>query len=125
MPIAQIALRNGKSKAYRTALCDLLYQALREVLNVPEDDQFITITEHEAENFRYGNAFDITRSDDLVYVRITVFDSRTEEQKKALYRRLSDLYTEKLNLRPEDLIILVTDAPKENWSFGHGIAQFA
>lgn len=41
---------------------------MRETHNVPEDDQFMTITEHGAANFRYGQAFGVTRSDDLVYI---------------------------------------------------------
>lgn len=27
--------------------------------------------------------------------------------------------------RPEDVFVNVLDAPKENWSVGHGLAQFA
>jgi len=28
-------------------------------------------------------------------------------------------------IRPEDVFVNVLDAPKENWSVGNGIAQFA
>src|SRR5690606_31449066 len=82
MPLLQISLRAGKPEAYRQAIFDSLYQAMRETLDVPEDDQFMTITEHEPANFRYGDAFGIARSDDLVFIRIVVFDTRTAEQKK-------------------------------------------
>ena len=51
MPLVHIALRAGKPEAYRQALFDGVYRALRETFNVPEDDQFMTITEHEAANF--------------------------------------------------------------------------
>ena len=125
MPISHIRLCAGKPEAYRQAIFDNLYRALREVLDVPEDDQFMTITEHEPANFRYGNAFDIERSDDLVYIQITVFNTRTPEQKKALYRRLVDLLGESPGIRPEDIFVYIFDLPKENWSVGHGIAQFA
>ena len=125
MPISQISLRAGKPDAYRQAIFDGLYRALRDALDVPEDDQFMTITEHDAANFRYGNAFGIARSDDLVYIRIIVFDTRTAEQKKALFRRLAELLGKRPGIRPEDLFVNVLDAPKENWSVGHGLAQFA
>lgn len=125
MPISHISLRAGKPEAYRQAIFDALYRALRDALDVPEDDQFMTMTEHDATNFRYGNAFGITRSDDLIYIRIVVFDSRTAEQKKALFRRLAELLGERPGIRPEDLFVNVLDAPKENWSVGHGLAQFA
>lgn len=125
MPIIQISLRAGKPAAYRQAIFDSLYQAMRDALNVPEDDQFMTITEHEAANFRHGKAFGVDRSDDLVYIRIVVFDTRTAEQKKALYRRTVELLRDKPGIRPEDVFINVLDAAKENWSVGHGLAQFA
>lgn len=71
MPLLQISLRAGKPEAYRQAIFDSLYCAMRETLDVPDDDQFMTITEHDAANFRYGAAFGIDRSDDLVFIRIT------------------------------------------------------
>lgn len=125
MPIVNISMRAGKPAAYRQAIFDSLYRALREALGVPEGDQFMTITEHEAANFRHGNAFGVDRSDDLVYIRITVFDSRTVEQKKALFRRTAELLEESPGLRPQDVFVNVYDAPKENWSVGYGLAQFA
>jgi 4-oxalocrotonate tautomerase len=125
MPLLQISLRAGKPEAYRQAIFDSLYRALREALDVPEGDQFMTISEHDAANFRYGSAFGISRSDDLVYIRITLFASRTAEQKKALFRRIAELLGESPGIRPEDVFIVALDAAKENWSVGHGLAQFA
>jgi len=125
MPILHISLRAGKPEAYRQAILDGLYRAMREALNVPEDDQFMTITEHPAANFRTGNAYGVDRSADVVYIQITVFDTRTPEQKKALFRRIAELLGENPGIRPEDVFVTVLDAPKENWSVGHGLAQFA
>jgi 4-oxalocrotonate tautomerase len=125
MPLAHISLRAGKPEAYRQAIFDSLYGAMREALNVPEDDRFMTISEHDAANFRYGNAFGVTRSADVVYIQITVFDTRTVEQKKALFRRIAELLGESPGIRPEDVFVVVHDAAKENWSVGNGLAQFA
>lgn len=125
MPLAHISLRAGKSDAYRQAVFDGLYRALRETLDVPEGDQFMTITEHDAANFRYGDAFGIARTHDLIYVEISVFDTRTAEQKKALFRRLAELLSENPGIRPQDVFVTLADVPKENWSVGDGLAQFA
>ena len=125
MPFLHIALRAGKSEAYRQAIFDSLYRAMREALNVPEDDQFMTITEHDAANFRYGNAYGVARSADVVYFQITVFNTRTVEQKKALFRRIAELLGERPGIRPEDVFVNILEATKENWSVGHGLAQFA
>lgn len=125
MPLLHISLRAGKPEAYRQAIFNGLYRAMRETLNVPEDDQFMTITEHDAANFRYGNGYGIARSADVVYIQITVFNTRTAEQKKALFRRTAELLGENPGIRPEDVFVVVLDAAKENWSVGNGLAQFA
>jgi 4-oxalocrotonate tautomerase len=125
MPLIHISLRAGKPPSYRQAIFDSLYRAMREALGVPEDDQFMTISEHDAANFRYGSAFGIVRSDDLVFIQITVFNTRTAEQKKALFRQIAELLGESPGIRPEDVFVNVLEAAKENWSVGHGLAQFA
>jgi 4-oxalocrotonate tautomerase len=125
MPLLHISMRAGKPEAYRQAIFDSLYRAMREALKVPEDDQFMTITEHDAANFRYGAAFGIARTDDLLYIQITVFDTRTAEQKKALFKRIAELLGESPGIRPEDVFVNVLVAAKENWSVGHGLVQFA
>jgi 4-oxalocrotonate tautomerase len=125
MPLVHISLRAGKPEAYRQAIFDSLYRAMREALGVPEGDQFMTINEHEPANFRYGAAFGVARSDDLVYIEITVFDTRAADQKRALFRRIAELLGERPGIRAEDIFVNVLEAAKENWSVGHGLAQFA
>jgi len=125
MPLLHISLRAGKPEAYRQAIFDSLYHAMREALSVPEGDQFMTISEHDAANFRYGNAYGVARSADVVYIQITVFNTRTAEQKKALFRRIAELLGKKPGIRAEDVFVNIVDAAKENWSVGHGLAQFA
>lgn len=124
MPLVNISLRAGKPVAYRQAIFDSLYRALREALKVSDDNQFMTITEHDAANFRYGAAYGISRSDDLVYIQINVFDSRTAEQKKELFRRIAELLRESPGIRQEDVFVTLIPAAKENWCVGNGV-QFA
>lgn len=126
MPLVHISLRAGKPAAYRQALCDSVYRALRETFNVPEDDQFMAITEHEAANFRHGASYlGVARGDDLVYIQITASNTRTVEQKKALFRRIAALLGERPGLRPEDVFVSLVEVAKENWSLGMGEAQYA
>jgi 4-oxalocrotonate tautomerase len=126
MPLIRISLRQGKSSAYRKALADGIYLALRETFNVPEDDLFVTISEHDDDNFFYGaNYLGIERGDDLVIIQITVSNTRTVDQKKALFKRIAEKLGAEPGLRPEDMFINLIEVEKENWSFGHGIAQYA
>ena len=126
MPLTHISLRAGKPEGYRQAIFDGVYRAMRETFNVPEDDQFMTITEHNAANLRYGASYlDVARSDDLVLIQITANNTRTLEQKKALFRRIAELLGESPGIRPEDVFVNLVEVVKENWSFGHGLAQYA
>ena len=126
MPLTHVAMRAGKPESYRQAIFDDLYRAMRETFNVPEDDQFMTVTEHDAANFRYSASYaGVERSDDLVLIQLTVSNTRTIEQKKALYRRIVELLAASPGIRPEDVFINLVEVAKENWSFGHGLAQYA
>ncbi|WP_299481431.1 tautomerase family protein [uncultured Roseibium sp.] len=126
MPLVHVSLRTGKSDSYRQAIFDGVYRAMHEEFNVPEDDQFMTVTEHTAANFRYGASYlDIHRSDDLVFIQITANNTRTLEQKKALFRRVAELLGEEPEIRPEDVFVSLVEVEKENWSLGNGVAQYA
>ena len=126
MPLVRVSMRRGKPAAYRKAILEGLYQAMRETFNVPEGDRFMILTEHDQDDFVYDpNYLGIQRSDDLVYIQITVNNTRTTEQKQALYRRIVEKLTEKPGLRPEDIFINLVETLPENWSFGNGVAQYA
>jgi 4-oxalocrotonate tautomerase len=125
MPLARVSLRRGKPAAYRKAILDGLYQAMRETFDVPEGDRFMTISEHDEPDFSYGADYlDIARSEDLVIIQLTVSNTRTVVQKKALYRRIVERLTANPGLRPEDVLINLVEVLPENWSFGHGIAHY-
>jgi len=126
MPFVRISMRSGKQAAYKHAIMDAVYRALRERFDVPEDDRFIVVDEHGPDGFSYGRTYmDIERSDDLVLIQITASNTRTLETKKALFRRICDLLVEDPGLRPEDVFITLVETDRVNWSFGLGEAQYA
>lgn len=126
MPLLHISLRAGKPEAYRQAIFDSLYRALHETFNVPEDNEFMTLREHDAADFRYGASYlGVARSDDVVFIQITVNNTRTVEQKKALFRRIAELLRDRPGIRPEDVFVNLVEVAKENWSLGNGLAQYA
>ncbi|WP_240035591.1 tautomerase family protein [Hwanghaeella grinnelliae] len=126
MPFVRISMRAGKDAAYKHAIMDAIYHALRETFDVPEDDRFIVIDEHGADAFSYGKSYmDIQRSDDLVLIQITASNTRPLETKKALFQRICDLLVEGPGLRAEDVFINLVETDRVNWSFGLGGAQYA
>lgn len=126
MPLVRISLRRGKPAQHIAAIRDSIYQAMTESFNVPRNDRFILVHQHEAEEFDCDpNYLDIPRTDDLVIIQIACNNSRTVEQKKAFYRRTAELLADRPGLRPQDVFINLLETGKENWSFGNGIAQYA
>jgi 4-oxalocrotonate tautomerase len=125
VPFTRVSLIKGKSSEYKQAILQNIYTAMRETFNVPEDDRFMVIHEHEVNDFVYGkNYLNVSRSDDLVMIQITANDTRTVEQKKALYSRIVELLSDDPGIRPEDIFIGLVEVKKENWSFGYGLAQY-
>ncbi len=126
MPLTRIALRRGKSAEYKRAILDGVYAAMRETFSVPEDDRFMLIDEYDAENILYSyNYPGIAHSDDLLIIQLTVNNTRTIEQKKALYMSIVEKLTKNPGVREEDVLINLVEVAKENWSFGIGVAQYA
>jgi 4-oxalocrotonate tautomerase len=125
MPLVRISLRQGKPAAHRQAIADGVYRALRETFNVPEGDRFVTISEHGDGDFIFDPDYlGIRRSDDLVIIQLTVSNTRSREQKQALYKRIVANLAEQPGLRPQDVFINLVEVLPENWSFGNGIAQY-
>ena len=90
MPLTHISLRAGKPESYRQAIFDSLYRAMHETFNVPLDNQFMTISEHDASNFRYGATYlDIPRTDDLVFIQMTV--NRQSQSLKEVEEEVGDI----------------------------------
>jgi 4-oxalocrotonate tautomerase len=126
MPLVRIDLRRGRSPAYRKAIGEGVYRAMRETFNVPENDRFLIMGEHDADNFIHAESYlGIAYTDDLVIIQITANDTRTLEQKQAFFARIAALLAENPGLRKEDVFINLVECKKENWSFGNGIAQYA
>ncbi|SMC19091.1 Tautomerase enzyme [Andreprevotia lacus DSM 23236] len=121
MPFSRISLRHGKSADYLRALSDSLQRALVDTFDVPEDDRFQIIhqlAEHELifdRHYRGG-----PRSDDYVLFDITTGKTRSNAQKQAFYLRLTALLAESPGIRPQDVMIVVSNSHGDDWSFANG-----
>jgi phenylpyruvate tautomerase PptA (4-oxalocrotonate tautomerase family) len=125
MPLVRISLKKGKPAAWRRAIADSVYDAMIETFNVPKDDRFIVTHEHDGDDFSYSPDYlGIQRSDDLVLIQLTVSNTRGVAQKQQLYRGIVERLVKAPGLRPEDVFINLVEVLPENWSFGHGEAQY-
>jgi 4-oxalocrotonate tautomerase len=126
MPLVRIDLLEGKTLEYGVEIGQIVARALSEILNVPRDDLFQVITTHAKTGLRFDrNYLGIQRSDDCIFLQITLNSGRTVEMKQRFYKAVADGLHEALKLRGEDILINLVEVPKENWSFGNGEAQYA
>jgi phenylpyruvate tautomerase PptA (4-oxalocrotonate tautomerase family) len=125
VPLVRIDLINGRTAAQRRSLGDAVHRAIVETIGVPAADRFQVITEHEANELVYDRGYlGIKRTDDIVMIQITMSFGRTLEQKRKLYRRITENLAY-LDVRPEDVWINLVETARENWSFGLGEASYA
>lgn len=126
MPFTQISLKKGTTQSFRSALMEEIYLAMRESIGIPEDDRFATITELEPGNFNSsGNYAGVNRTEDVIFIQITLNTGRTVELKKALYAAVAKRLSNNPGVRPEDIVISLIEVAKEDWSLGNGEAQYA
>jgi len=126
VPFIKIYLRKGKSSEYLRSVADAVHDALVAQANVPRDDRFQVIEQLEDDALiahpSYGG---VNRSKDLVIVEITLNAGRTVEIKKNLYADIARRMQEAADVRPDDVLIVLVEVTKENWSFGGGRATYA
>ena len=126
MPLVRIDLLEGKTPEYRMQVGQVVYQAMLDVLAVPKNDRFQVITEHSQAGLQFDRDYlGVHRSEDCIFLQITLNSGRTLEMKQRFYKAVADRLQETLKLRREDVFINLVEVPKENWSFGNGEAQYA
>ncbi|KAF6582095.1 tautomerase family protein [Paenibacillus sp. EKM211P] len=101
-----------------------IMNALIEHFQVPPKDYFQAFHAHKQNEFYYSSDYlNISRTDKLLYIQITMGSGRTTEQKKSFYQRLAELISIKCKIRPEDVFVTLVETELEDWSFGNGLAQ--
>lgn len=125
MPFARITLLRGKSPEYLKALSDNFHRAMVEAFDVPAADRFQAIHQLEQHELVFDRTYftSTPRSDDYIFFDVTIGKPRSPEVKKAFYRRVTELLGDAPGVRPEDIMIAITTATREDWSFANGLAQ--
>src|SRR5499425_2095106 len=96
-----------------------------EAFAIPPDDHFQAITEHPAGDFVHDPQYlGVRRTDDVVFVQITLSAGRKPQQKRRLFKRIAQILAESPGLKPQNLLINLVEVAWENWSFGNGEAQY-
>ena len=125
MPLVRIDVPESTPVLERTAIGEVVYDALVNVAGAPVDDKFVIISAHDPAALEMHPTYLVERTARALIIQITFNAGRSVEVKKALYRAIADGLHAAIDLRPEDVFISLVEVPKENWSFGAGEAQYA
>jgi phenylpyruvate tautomerase PptA (4-oxalocrotonate tautomerase family) len=124
MPLIYVDVIEGRTPTEIQTLLDAIHDAVVEAFQVPPRDRYQVVRTHPAhEMVALDTGLGITRSSQLVVLHV-VSRRRPREFKERFYKLLAANLVERCGLDPADLIVSVTENSDDDWSFGHGRAQF-
>jgi 4-oxalocrotonate tautomerase len=125
LPLVTLSLEAGHTGEQKRQLADAVYEALRAAIQIPENDRFVAIREHAAGDLIADPGYlGVARSGHPVFVEITLRRGRSPEKKQALYREIAQRLSATGLVRAEDLLIVLHENDRADWSFGSGVAQY-
>ncbi|MEE6177350.1 tautomerase family protein [Mycobacterium sp. 050134] len=124
MPLLYVDLIEGRTPAEVRALLDAIHDAVVDAFGVPPRDRYQVVRTHPAyEVVALDTGLGITRSPQLVIVHV-VSRRRTSAMKEQFFKLLAANLADRCGLDSADLIVSITENGDDDWSFGHGRAQF-
>ncbi|GJE25414.1 tautomerase family protein [Methylobacterium organophilum] len=124
MPLIRFDLIEGRSKAELKTLLDAAHEAMLEAFQVPAGDRYQIVTEHKPSRMIVEDTgLGIPRTKDVVVVQV-ITRPRGREKKELFYRLLTEKLQAACGIAPADVMISMVENTDEDWSFGHGRAQF-
>jgi len=125
MPFVRIDLSKKHPDGFAQQVGDIIFQVMREHINVPEDDKFQVITRHDTSELVIPKSYlGIEYSENIIFIQVTLNEGRTTDMKKAFYKDICEGLGNRLKVRPQDIVINLVEVNKENWSFGNGEMQY-
>ncbi|MBU3625625.1 tautomerase family protein [Polynucleobacter sp. JS-Safj-400b-B2] len=126
MPLVRIDLSKKYPESFAQQVGNIVYNVMREQINVPEDDKFQIITRHDGSELNIPKSYlGIEYSDGIIFIQATISFGRSTDLKKSLFKAICEALVQDLKVRPQDVFINLIEVSKENWSFGNGEMQYA
>ncbi|MGE0055633.1 MAG: tautomerase family protein [Hyphomicrobium sp.] len=124
MPLLRFDLIEGRTDEQLAALLDAAHRAMLAAFKVPEGDRYQIVHEHKPSRMIIEDTgLGIARTKDVVFLQVTT-RPRPRELKETFYRLLVAELEKSCGIKPADVVISMVSNTDEDWSFGHGRAQF-
>jgi len=123
VPLVRIDFAGSTTDRVKRAVADQVHLALTETMTVPADDRFQILGASEV---IYDRSYlGIERSESWVMIQVFLRAGRTTDAKKAFYRRVVERLADNPGLRPEDVMISLSENGPDDWSFGRSEAPYS
>ena len=119
MPFVTISILDGKGKDYIKKVSDSVNEAVIETMNFPDDDRYQVINQLSDECLQYQD-----RVDDRIMMHLVMRSGRSNKSKQAFYRKVVEYLSDRVQIKPENVFITITENHDVDFSFKNGIAQF-
>ena len=124
MPLIRIDMIQGRSAEEIKALLDASHRAVLAAFNVPQRDRYQIVHEHPPSHFiAEDTGLGITRTRNCVVFQVTT-RPHPVEAKENFYKLLVHELEAACGIAPSDVVVSIVSNTDEDWSFGHGRAQF-
>ena len=82
MPLVRIDLSKKYSEGFARQAGDIVYNVMREQINVPEDDKFQIITRHDVSEFNLPKSYlGIEYSEGIIFIQAIISFGRSTDLK--------------------------------------------
>lgn len=113
MPLVKIEIVRGHAREYKRQLLDTIHEALKNVLDIPDNDRYQRLYELEDADFERDRA-----SDKFTLIELTLFPGRSKELKRQIIREVTDSLNTALEIPINEVFIVINEPIKENWGMG-------
>ena len=121
MPIVRLSLLKGRTDENLAAISDAIHNALVSDFNMPDEDRFQVITQHNPGELSFNRTYwGGPRSDGWMLLSILGGPAPTVKAKQAFMKAVVRNLEATAGVDPEDVFIVMQAADRSDFSFGGG-----
>jgi hypothetical protein len=117
VPLIQVDLSRELFDASHAAIGEAIHDAQIEALGIPADDRFQIFHPHSDGEVKFDPAYNGVDRRDLVLIKVTAVHMYPVAVKQKFFKTVVDKLAP-LGIRPEDVLIALTENGFEDWYAG-------
>ena len=125
MPFVRVSyVENQYTDAELPVISQCILDALVAHFQVPEDDYFQVFHVHRKSEFYYNAHYlNVTRTDRLLYLHISLASGRSKEQKRQFYQRLAEQISTQCMISEDDIFVVLHEQKERIGALGEGLPK--